>query len=174
MNLSILPARALAAIIDYLIVRSTAAILLPGSALGFFAIAGLYFTAGNHLGAPLGKRLFGLRVQALTEEERLSIPKSFLRFFFLYGLIIGLSEIPRYFYKQSVLVAPSMVLELHMLFALAYFLSLLFLVIGSENKRGFHDFISKSLVTRLDEKTVISETNHSHVGHITTWRSSTC
>jgi len=155
MNITAIPARVLAALIDYFVVKATASILLPGSISGFFLIAGIYFTAGNSSrlgGASIGKRLFGLKVKDLAGGEGLNVWQSFLRFFFLYGIIILVAEVPAYFYRQSALVAPLALLDLHLFFSLAYFLSLLALVIASKSNRGTHDFICSSYVERAEEK----------------------
>ena len=148
-----LPARILAAVIDYLIVKSAAGIFIPGSVLGFFVVASVYFTAGNSAilgGATAGKRFFGLRVEGLNHKNQLSVFHGFLRFFFLYGVIISLGEVPTYFFRQSQTVAPLYILDLHLFFAMAYFLSLLALVVFSADHRGIHDYISSSFVTRSD------------------------
>jgi len=72
-----IPARFLAALIDYLIVSGTAGVVNPDSVLGFFLISSTYFTFGASKrlkGATVGKRLFGLFVTShgLTENSQLT------------------------------------------------------------------------------------------------------
>ncbi|MCB0358807.1 MAG: RDD family protein [Bdellovibrionales bacterium] len=161
-----LPARFLAALIDYFVVS---AFLLLGSKLlvyndamflGTLLIGGLYFTLGASRlfdGQTLGKRLFGIRVVSARGERLQLLPLSpaFLRYLLLFGFPILAAEIPPYFYRLFQISAAPAVLELHMLVVMLYTAVNGALLIVDPLHRGIHDRVAGTCVVRnfdpLDE-----------------------
>ncbi len=145
-----IPARALAAFIDYLLLFALMQIIsIPGLSLdwqflSFFFVGGIYFSIGNSVvtgGQTLGKRVFGLRV-----EPYLSLSKSFLRYFFTYGILILVSELPTVLFRQSGTIAPSTTLEFHMLLTLCYFFANVGQTVFSRTHMSLHDMLAGTIV----------------------------
>ncbi len=159
-----LPARILAAAIDYLVVSA----LLFGSMhlvsysdwqflIPLFCGV-LYFGAGNSEvtgGQTLGKKAFGLRVISACEEKRsdfsniyLSLSQSILRYFLSFGSLVLLAEIPPLLYRASASQLPSSVLEAHMFVAMAYFIANAGFAVAHPLHKAIHDVFTPSLVVR--------------------------
>jgi uncharacterized RDD family membrane protein YckC len=155
---STLPARAIAAFVDYLVIFALCK-ALSSINLGYdfefllpLMVGAFYFSIGNSqvtLGQTLGKKAFGLKVISIDSPNQcLSIGASLIRFLFLYGLIILTAEVPKLIFRHFSISASPVLLELNMLIALCYFLSNIGLLILGVNHRGFHDLVCKSQVMR--------------------------
>lgn len=175
MSSNIIPARILAALIDYAVVKGTAFFIFPNSIVGYLLLASFYFTLGasrQMKGASAGKWLFGLYVTSAdknksTEEppapnkieseqviaqKGLALPQAFKRFFFLYGLLIILAELPHFAFSQMGFSGAPEVLDLNLLLALMLFFSILLSFLFNRSHRGWHDIASGSVVCRIDSE----------------------
>jgi len=125
-----------------------------------FLITGFYFTFCNSelcTGQTLGKKVLGLKTLNSSGKALLDPTKSALRFFFSFGIIILLSEIPNLFYREQGVVASPFLLEFHMLLVmLLCSLSLCFSALTGSH-RSIHDIICKTIVLRNFEITSIDE-----------------
>lgn len=161
-----LPARLLAALIDYLVLNA----LLFGSAHLFdysdwqFVIplicGALYLGVGNSevtRGQTLGKKAFGLRVISLSEKKNdfekqhsayLSLSRSVTRYLLSFGALILLAEVPPLIYRIQAVEQAVWIMELHMLCAMAVFTTLIALAVAHPLHRSFHDLFTHSLVVR--------------------------
>ncbi len=152
-----LPARVIAAIIDYIVVSGlfiAVSTLFPESlpsGIAVFAVGALYFSLAHSFvgkGQTIGKALLGLRVYPVSGVGHLTFSAAFLRYFLLFGILIVISEAPPALYRERMVVAPSWQLELHMLVAFAWFFANTARVLADSLHRGFHDLGAASCVFR--------------------------
>ena len=152
------PPRFLSAIIDYFVINAVGALfsklsfLSEGAFILTFLVSALYFSVGDSSflqGQTLGRRVMSLRVIPYGRQQKyLGFLSAFWRFFFCYGIIILLAEVPPIYFRQNAVVASSYFLEVHMLAVMVYFsLNTMFLVFGS-NYQAIHDRIAGSIVIR--------------------------
>lgn len=152
--------RFLAMLVDYLLIFSLLMLFgkfLPNPDLQWqlaFILGAIYFSACHSKffgGYTLGKRAFGLRVIDIPTQGPLCFGQAFFRYFFTYGLIILLSELPPVYFRNHRIEAAPGWLEFNMLLALCYFGFLILSVLLSNSRRGFHDQLSGSMVLRNEE-----------------------
>lgn len=149
--------RLLAGFVDYLVVCSFLLLCSQRFAAeqAFFIAMGLsalYFTFCHSIlggGATIGKKAFGLRVystRGATDFPGLGIVQSAARYLLLFGIPLGIAELPTLYFRNHEIVAPRSLLELNMLVALTYSAAGLFILLRDPFRRGAHDQLSASIV----------------------------
>lgn len=176
-----LPGRALAALVDYVVIISAGTALrgfFPTYNFEFlfdFIIGALYYSIGNSAlvsGRTLGKKVFGVSVieQCSNTEQNsyLSIRSAFVRYFFSIGVLILGAELPPLYFRHYAVVAAPYLLELNMLGVLAYFLANIMHMALDPQHLALHDRLLNSIVVRntADRNTTESKSGanlpHSH------------
>jgi len=153
--------RLLAAFIDYLVLMALT-LLLSGitvdpdlqtlclviASASYFTIAGSWVLHGQ----TIGKRIFSLQTQRLNAKDGnklLSLPASFLRYLFTYGLVLSLAEgIPMLFRRAAFTAAPWL-MEVHMYFALLLTVGSLLFFIFTAARRSIADLLLNTVVSSI-------------------------
>ena len=156
-----MPGRALAALVDYVVIISTGTALrgfFPTYNYEFlfdFLIGALYFSIGNSAlvnGRTLGKRVFGVSVisrsSSTNQTSYLSMRSAFVRYFFSIGVLILGAELPPLYFRHFAVVAAPYLLELNMLGVLAYFLANVMHMALDPEHLALHDRLLNSIVVR--------------------------
>jgi len=152
-----LPARGIAAFVDYFVLMVTLSALAKMTSevdIRFvltFVVALLYYGLGNSRltrGQTLGKKLFGLRVVGTNEESPLPIAHSVARFTMLFGVIMLLRDGFSLYFRHQAFVASPIILEFPMLCCLMFFFANIGCVVLAKRHQGFHDLLGKSIVIR--------------------------
>lgn len=153
-----LPARVLAALIDYAICFGiTSLALRSGVPIGWgFAVSlllgAVYFGTGNSRllgGQTLGKRVFGIRVrEGGPLRPAPSFMRAIARYLVSFGAIVVLAELPPTLFRATAFSGPLWLVELHMFFALWWSFVLAATAIADSQHRGIHDRIADTLVLR--------------------------
>lgn len=165
-----IPARILAALIDYFFIVSTASFfdriypLEDLSFITFLTLAAFYYTIANSVffnGQTLGKKFFGLRTVSIAKSSSryISLSQSFLRFLLLLGLVVALKEAPPIFYRHFLVESSRSLLDLPILFSFVLFFGNISTLLFHTHQRALHDIIGKSAVIRNPNNEPIENLN---------------
>ena len=175
-----LPARLLAAALDYILVSGLFIALSQLTPLAFpdgllsVLSGGIYFTLAHSWvgkGQTIGKSLLGLKVIARGETSEsakgpqvISLARSLLRYLSSFGCLILLAELPPLAYRANAWVASSWKLEFHMLLAFSWFFALCLSTLLDPLHRGLHDLLGVGWYQRRRLKPVPLEDSRSPRG----------
>lgn len=154
-----LPSRALAALIDYIVLTAffvLAVRLIPNPDYSFLAslLTGLIYFSLVHSsltkGQSLGKKAFGLRVLRCDGSDELFLTPTQAAFRYLnsLGWVILLTEAPPIIFRLTGTIASPAVLEAHMLLVMSYFICNIACLIADPRHRAIHDLFAKTCVIR--------------------------